>query len=69
MRYFAGQNVYTGTKVHGWFDHSMKHFIPENTLGIVMEVHTFDKQEPLYMVQFSKEFGNVMCRESQLKLM
>lgn len=68
MRYHAGQYVYTAEKVRGWFDFSMKEFIPENTLGTIMEVHTFDKQEPLYMVQFNKEFGNVMCKESQLKL-
>jgi hypothetical protein len=68
MRFFAGQSVYTADEVRGWFDYSMSNFIPKNTFGTVMEVHTLDKQEPIYMVQFTKEFGNVMCKESQLKL-
>ena len=70
--YEVGQYVYTARDIRGWFDYSMKEYIPANTIGIVIEQgHYSDPDEPHYLIKFfdkNKEFGTQYIHESSLKL-
>lgn len=63
-KFSVGQNVYTAKPIRGWFDYSMSDHIPENTLGVVMEVSS----DGYYLVKFKKEFGTLYVPEHELKL-
>jgi hypothetical protein len=72
QKYEVGQNVYTAKNLRGWFDYSMKEYIPENTPCTVTGVYfDWDHKEPRYCVKFLdqvKEFGLQFLLESSLKL-
>lgn len=71
-KYEVGQNVYTAKNIRGWFDYSMKEYIPENTSGTIINIYfDWDTVEPRYNVKFlgkNKEFGSQFILESSLKL-
>jgi hypothetical protein len=70
--YSIGQYVYTNRDIRGWFDYSMKEFIPANTIGIIMSVGHHDLPEELYyLVKFlnkNEEFGTQYIHEASLKV-
>ena len=70
--YNVGQYVYTVRNIRGWFDYSMKEYIPANTIGIVMCVGYHEApEEPYYLIKFfdkNKEFGTQYIHEASLKL-
>lgn len=63
-KFSIGQNVYTAKNIRGWFNYSMLDHIPENTLGVVMEIHPDGE----YLVKFRREFGTLYIPEHDLKL-
>lgn len=69
FKYEVGQYVYTAEEIRGWFDYSMKDYIPANTCGVIVERDSSDGI--FYLVRFTgknKEFGTQYIRESILKL-
>ena len=69
FKYEVGQNVYTAEDIRGWFDYSVKEYIPANTVGIIMDRDESDGNH--YLIKFfgkNKEFGTQYIRESSLKL-
>jgi hypothetical protein len=71
-KYEVNQYVYTAKDLRGWFDYSVKEYVPANTIGIIMSVGHYDApDEPHYLVRFfgkNKEFGTQYIHESSLKL-
>ena len=65
----TGQYVYTAKDIRGWFDHSVKSYIPRNTVGVIAKVvHSSQNlDEVVYSVKFDKEFGQVDIHHNDLK--
>ena len=63
MKYTIGQYVYTAKNIPGWFNFSMRNFIPSNTICTIVSY-----KEPIYVVRFPKEFGDIEINEFNLKL-
>jgi hypothetical protein len=70
--YKVGQYVWTADNIRGWFDYSMKEYIPANTIGIVISTgHHEDPDEPYYLIKFfgkNDEFGTQYIHQTSLKL-
>lgn len=66
-RYQVGQLVYTNSNIRGWFDKSIKSFIPANTPCTIIAHHELDS----YLVRFNDEFiefGDHVIRHIDLRL-
>ncbi len=62
-----GQLVYTKSNIRGWFDKSIKSFIPANTPCTIVN----HQQPESYLVRFDGEFiefGEYIIRHNDLKL-
>jgi len=67
--YQPGQLVYTKSNIRGWFDKSIKSFIPANTPGTIVLLHPTATE--LYLVRFDGEFvefGEHIIRHVDLRL-
>jgi len=69
-KYEIGQYVCTVRDLRGWYDKSMKDFIPTNTVGVITERrHGWDAN--VYTIRFIgkyEEFGVLPVAEQDLKI-
>lgn len=68
--YKAGQLVYTARDIHGWFDKSIKSFIPTNTPCTILTIQ-LTPDTAKYSVRFNdkfSEFGDYTVSHSDLRL-
>lgn len=65
--YQVGQLVYTNSNIRGWFDKSIKSFIPANTPCTIIN----QPQPESYLVRFGgefSEFGDYIISHINLRL-
>lgn len=68
--YKAGQLVYTVRNIHGWFDKSIKLFIPTNTPCTILTIQ-LTPDTAKYLVRFNdkfSEFGDYTVSHFDLRL-
>ena len=57
-------------EIKGWFDRSLKHFLPIGSIGTIFKIEKLDEEinNIIYSVQFEDEFGYVNIKHSDLQL-
>ena len=66
----AGQLVYLQSRITGWFDRSVKHYIPEGTPGTVVRLlaSSANIEDTVYVVEFGEEYGEFGVHHSKLRV-
>lgn len=70
LMFKAGQVVYLRSRITGWFDRSVKHYVPEGTSGTVVKVlqESDELKNTVYLVEFGDEFGEFGVHHSKLRV-